>query len=140
MRVLAVVLLAYVTALAAEPSTEGKKLIQYGWDSPDTAFLRKNVKAMVNSPFDGMMLTVRPARGEGKLGGMDSLGWMVFRPEKFTPEMYQHAIDDLAAAKSAKFTDHFLAVISHPAESGFDWFDDQLWASVLHNIGNMAKV
>jgi hypothetical protein len=140
MRMIIALLLCAATALAAEPTTAGKKLIQYGWDSPDTAFLRKHLKEMENSPFEGIMLTVRPSRGEGTLGGMESLGWMMFRAPKFTPQQYEHAVDDLKAAKSAKFTDHFLAVISHPSESGFDWFDDELWGTVLHNIGALAKV
>ena len=49
--------------MAFEPSTQGKKLIQYGWDSPDTAYLRKNLKRMERSPFDGIMLTVRQQAG-----------------------------------------------------------------------------
>ena len=135
------VMTAAAQTKAFEASTQGKKLIQYGWDSPDTAYLRKNLRRMERSPFDGIMLTVRPQRGgEGKLGGMDSLGWMVFKPKKFTSEMYLHAIEDLKAARSRKFTDHFIAVVSHPDASGLDWFDDAAWATVAHNIGALAKV
>ena len=85
-------------AQSTSPTASGKKLIHYGWDSPDTAFLRKNLKKIEASPFDGIILTIRPQSGEGKLGGMDSLGWMAFTPTPFEPAQYEHAVKDLAAA------------------------------------------
>ncbi|HEX8523907.1 MAG TPA: hypothetical protein VF669_16755 [Tepidisphaeraceae bacterium] len=136
---LAVLLLAPGRA-GAEPTLTGKKLLQYGWDSPDTAYYRKNLKAMERSPFDGILLTVRPAKGEGKLGGSDSLGWLTFGSDKFKPEQYQHAIEDLQASKSSKFTDNFIAIISQPPATGLNWFDDAAWATVAHNVRAIAHV
>ena len=134
---------SYSLALAAppagEPTTRDKKLIQYGWDAPDTAYLRKHVKRMEASPFDGIVLTVRPAAGEGKLGGTDSLSWTAFQRKRFTPDNYEHAIADLKAAASKKFTDNFIAIVSQ-TDADFDWFDDAAWADVLHNVAIMGRI
>ncbi len=107
-------------------TTVGKKLIQYGWDAPDSAYLRKHAKRMAAaSPFDGVVVTIRSERGEGKLGGTDALSWSAFRDEgRFKPQQFEHAIEDLKAAKaeSTRFTDNFIALISHPNDAkGLDW-------------------
>jgi hypothetical protein len=124
-----------------EPSTGAKKLIQYGWDTPGTAFLRKHLKQFEASPFDGIVITVRAKPGDERLGGdtAKSLAWTAWQRRRFMPEDYQHAIEDLKAAKSQKLTDNFIAVISQPG-AGFDWFDDAAWADVLHNITIMTRI
>ncbi|MDQ3441617.1 MAG: hypothetical protein M3478_14840, partial [Planctomycetota bacterium] len=104
-----------------------------------------HVKRMEDtSPFNGLVITVRAQKGEGKLGGTEALGWMAFHGDgRFKPEQYEHAIDDLRAAKagSKQFTDNFIALIGHPNETkGLDWFDDAAWAEVNHNVGIIAKI
>jgi hypothetical protein len=131
---------ACAEAPAHEPTTRDKKLIQYGWDTPDTAYLRKHLKRMEeSSPFDGLVIAARALAGEGKLGGTDSLAWTAFQRKRFTPDNYEHAIADLKASTSKKFTDNFLALISQ-TDMDFDWFDDAAWADVMHNIRIMARV
>ncbi len=38
----------------------GKKLIEFGWDEPDTAFMREQDAEMERSPFDGCGYTETP--------------------------------------------------------------------------------
>ena len=144
MRYLPLVLILTITSLVpaqTQPTTSGKKLIQYGWDSPDTVFYRKHLKQIEASPFDGIVLTVRNARGEGALGGNQNvLGWSAFNVDRFKPKEYQHAIEDLIASKSTKLTDNFIALVSQPPDQGFDWFDDAHWKVVLYNVRMLAQV
>jgi len=117
------------------PSTKGKKLIEYGWDCPNTAFLRKNIRQMEKRPFDGVIFQVAN-QDPNKLFGNKSLGWGTFGKYRFQPEDYQRAIEDLKATKFEKFTDNFVQVISMP---GIDWFDSE-WESVCHNIKVLARI
>jgi len=133
------VLMGYGTISFGDSKTAEKKLIEYGWDCPDTAYVRANIAEMEKSPFGGVVILVRTKAGEPKLGGTeDVLGWKVFGKEKFTEDQIQHAIDDLAATPRTKLTDNFIQVISNPGN--LDWFDDAAWESVLHNIRLMARV
>src|SRR3954470_540542 len=69
------VLLASVAG--AEPATRpaatrpsgtvaGKRLIEFGWDEPDTAFLRRHLAEMRATPFDGCVFHTKYLKGDGK--------------------------------------------------------------------------
>ena len=40
-------------AIQRRASASQKRLIEFGWDEPDTAFLRRHIAQMERSPFDG---------------------------------------------------------------------------------------
>ncbi len=126
----------YAVSISAAPlnqTTAGKKLIEYGWDCPNTAFVRQNIRQMEKRPFDGVIIRVTRT---GPNGAEDTLGWRVFSRTRFVPADYEPAIADLAAVRFEKFTDNFIQVISMP---GIDWFDPE-WSAVAHNAGVMARV
>jgi hypothetical protein len=71
-------LLATISAAvdAHEPrqgKTQGKKLIEWGWDEPDTKFMRTNIAQMEQFPFDGLVFHVNSSKG-GKLH-LGDVGW-----------------------------------------------------------------
>jgi hypothetical protein len=124
------------TPLAAQPGPEkdslkGKKLIEWGWDEPDTKFMRENIEKMEQYPFDGLVFHATSGRG-------DNLAWEVWGSKKFAPDDFQQAVDDLKAIKFSRFTDRFLRVNVTPAN--VDWFDDDAWACVVNNFGVAAQV
>src|SRR5690606_12365027 len=43
-----------------------KKLIELGWDKPDAASLRKNLKQMEQSPFNGVIVNVKGTNDKGE--------------------------------------------------------------------------
>src|SRR5437763_795483 len=43
-----------------------KKLIEFGWDEPDTSFLRRHVDAVERAPFDGCVFHVVASDAQGK--------------------------------------------------------------------------
>src|SRR4051794_1391372 len=60
-------------AKAAEPAAapasrplSDKKLIEFGWDEPDTAFMRQHVAEMEATPFDGCVFHANYLKGEGE--------------------------------------------------------------------------
>jgi hypothetical protein len=62
-------------ATAQQPSCEknsvkGKKLIEWGWDEPDTKFMRENIEKMEQYPFDGLVFHDERHEGQSLLGGV----------------------------------------------------------------------
>ena len=49
--------------VSAQEPAKAKKLIEWGWDEPDTKFMRQNVEKMEQFPFDGVILHVTSCKG-----------------------------------------------------------------------------
>jgi hypothetical protein len=112
---------------SADNRPQSKKLIEWGWDEPDTKFMRANIQQMEQFPFDGLVFHVN--------GG---LTWEIWGSRRFSLNDFKPALDDLAATKFRRFTDRFLRVNVTPGK--VDWFDDPAWATVLNNSGVAAQV
>jgi hypothetical protein len=60
--------------LALTPQQDGKKLIEFGWDEPDPAFMRAHAEQMEKSPFDGCVFH------------LNGFTWEVWGAKKFSRE------------------------------------------------------
>lgn len=131
------ILLLAVTASvnAARNPRAGKKLIEYGWDVPNSYFLKTNIEKMEQIPFDGIV--IRGVTYQTPNGGPELLAWRVFSRHKFQPADYQHVIDDVKSIKFTRFKDNFIEMCSHPGE--VDFFDPD-WDIAVHNARCMAKI
>ncbi len=107
-----------------------KKIIEWGWDEPDTKFLRDNIEAMERLPFDGLVFHVVSSRG-------GNLVWEMWGSRRFQLDEFEHAIDNLRATEFRRFTDRFLRVNVTPGS--VDWFDDE-WSVVLGNFEVAAQI
>jgi hypothetical protein len=108
-------------------------LVEFGWDEPDTAFLRRHIATMERTPFDGCVYHVA---ARGKAGQLENFSWKFWGNHAFTESDLAPALDDLKATPFARFKHNFLRVNTAPAE--LDWFDDH--AAVLANARLAAKV
>lgn len=129
---LLLLLALFCTSSASAATPGGKKIIEYGWDAPTTAYVREHVRDMEKLPFDGVVIKVMSSPAEHG----DPLGWQVASGKKFEPPQYEHAIADLRATKFARLTDNFVQVIFAP---GIGWFDSD-WSSLAHNAACLARV
>ncbi len=120
-------LLMLTLALAVIPGlwADGpeKKLIEYGWDVPTPAFIRANLPAMEQQPFDGVIF-----RLEG--------GGNVLEPEAWPREKFAADYDNLRQIEWARMTDNFLIMW---AASTQDWFNDDHWRAVENNTALVAR-
>jgi len=114
----------------AKPAVR-KKVIEWGWDEPDTKFMRENIAKMEEAPFDGVVFHAMSGSGV-------NLSWEVWGNRKFEIAEFKQAIEDLRGTKFQRFTDRFLRVNITPAH--IDWFDDAAWANVANNFGVAAHV
>ena len=114
--------------------TPRRKLIEWGWDEPDTAFLRANIRGMETTPFDGCVFSVR--HGAGGRGG--SFTWEFWGRRRFDRADVAHAFADLRETRFRRFREMFLRVNVTPGD--LDWFDD--FSSVIANArlaGELAR-
>src|ERR1043166_6478729 len=74
-----------------------KKLIEFGWDEPDTRFMREHAAEMEQSPFDGCVFHMDARKPDG--GSKGSFTWGAWGTRIFTEEELRAGIDDLKAAK-----------------------------------------
>jgi hypothetical protein len=112
-----------------------KKLIEFGWDEPDTAFMRKHIAQMEKTPFDG---TVFHLNFRDDKGAMQNYVWHTWSTRAFTEFDFQHAIDDLKNTPLKKFTHNFLRFNTTPAN--VDWFDDAAFAAITNNARLAARI
>jgi hypothetical protein len=108
----------------AQPLPPAKKLIEYGWDVPTPDYVRQNIRAMEELPFDGLIFRLPHDAG------------VIFTPEKRDEALFAQAFEDCRNIEWRKFTDNFLCLY---AASTMDWFSDPDWEAVRHNLGIVAK-
>jgi hypothetical protein len=128
-------LIAGLGAAADNAPLPRKKLIMSGWDEPDAAQFRRDIRQFEQYPFDGVILTVPGTRPDGTpLTSHDNL----FSAEPWTEAMFAGALADLKATHSTNITDNFLMLWSLPAS--VDWLDDPGWAIITEKFRIMARI
>jgi len=115
-------------SLAEQPA---KKVIEWGWDEPDTKFIRENIGTMEQHSFDGLIFHVNSSKG-------GNFTWEMWGGRKYDLGEFQHATENLKATNFQRFTDRFLRVNVTPGTT--EWFDDEAWKVVLNNFGVAAQV
>ncbi len=111
----------------------GKKLIEFGWDEPDTGFMRRHRDQLEQSPFDGCVFHIT-ARGANR--APESFTWLCWGRRRFTEAELEPALADLAALAGSRFRHNFLRFNVTPAD--LDWFDDH--TAVVSNARLAARL
>jgi hypothetical protein len=119
----------------AESAAAGrtKKLIEFGWDEPDPAFMREHIAELERSPFDGCVFHINYRRPGGKTGRFT---WEAWGKQAFTEADVQDALDDLKSTPFKRFKHNFLRFNTTPAD--LDWFDDH--TAVINNARLAARI
>jgi len=126
-------------------------LIQWGQTTPDSTLLAKHAAYFESYlPFDGIVIPINQKRYAGRYGHtavniLPTEHWPLhhtaFDHRKIDPNEYQHVIDDLTSAKFKKFTHNFIGLKTYPhMHFAMNWFDDELWDRLLHNVGVLAWI
>ena len=120
-------------AAAGGTTVKPKKVIEFGWDEPDTAFMREHITEMERTPFDGCVFHLLYAKPDGSSGNFT---WECWGRRAFTEAELQPALDDLKATPWHRFTHNFLRFNTTPGD--IDWFDD--FSAVLNNARLGAQI
>ena len=117
-----------------------RKVIVYGWQLgfTDVKSLRRNAGLMQRQPFDGIMFSLF-YNGHPR-------DHAFIHSTRLSDADFAPAAKELAAIKWTTFTDNFLVVKAGErfllkGEPGrLDWFDDQQWKNIYHNIAVVTRV
>lgn len=133
---IALLLITCPVALSADSAgAKQKKLIEFGWDEPDTAYMRAHVAEMEASPFDGVVFEIKYLKDGKADGPFVSEAW---GKRAFTAADVQPARDDLRATPFKRLTENFLRFDVTPGD--VDWFDDDGYRTVAANAKLAAEV
>jgi hypothetical protein len=117
---------------ASRPVRPAKKLIEFGWDEPDTSFMRRHHAQLQRSPFDGCVFHVQTRSAKGTL---ENFTWLAWGRRRFSLAALQPALDDLESIAPASARRNFLRFNVTPAD--LDWFDD--YEAVVNNARLAAR-
>jgi hypothetical protein len=131
-RSFAFALLALALCGSDDP-TPRRSLIEFGWDEPDTKFLRTHLAELERTPFDGCVFHVDAGVRDGKPA---SLTWEGWGKRTFVENDVRASRNDLRAIQPKRFTRNFLRFNCSPGD--IDWFDD--FAPVLANARLAASL
>jgi hypothetical protein len=124
--------IVFASHLAAA-DLKSKKLVEFGWDEPGTAFLREHIAEMERTPFDGCVFHADYNQANGRKG---SFTWDCWGTNAFSEADLKEAFDDLRATRSRRFKQNFLRFNTTPAK--LDWFDDH--AAIMNNARVAARL
>ena len=135
---------AVAEAQAWGPRQDPPMVISISWSSPDVRYFRQHITAWEERPFTGTLVHLyewpyAPA-GCVEMGSGRGVSWSVFQPKRFGADMLADTLENLKAAPVTRCRDNFLWVVSFLGGGHFDWFDEERWATVLHNIESLARV
>src|SRR5438093_12211734 len=111
--------LCRLAAPASIAAANVKRLIEFGWDEPDTGFMREHIAEMERTPFDGCVFHLLYTEPNGSRG---NFMWEDWGKRRFTEAELQPALEDLQATPLHRFTHNFLRFNVTPGD--VDWFDD----------------
>ena len=126
-------LLCFIAALSIHAADTKKRLIEFGWDEPDTKYLREHISEMEQLPFDGCVFHVTYKKASG---GQASFTWDSWSTNSVTKTELAPALEDLKATSFKRFTCNFLRFNVTPAN--LDWFDDH--SAILNNARLAAEL
>jgi len=112
---------------------KAKKLIEFGWDEPNTDFMRTHISEMEKTPFDGCVFDLYYTKTGGAKDRFISECW---GKKKFSEAELQQSAEDLRNTKFTRFTENFLRFDVTPGD--VDWFDD--FSAVISNANLAAKI
>src|SRR5882762_551505 len=130
---LVIIILVGISSIHAAERPASKKLIEFGWDEPDTVFMRQHIAEMEKTPFDGCVFHIDYMKPNGRGG---SFMWECWDTRSFTAEELNASLEDLKATKFTRFTHNFLRFNTSPGK--LDWFED--FSAIVNNARLAAKV
>jgi hypothetical protein len=132
-RAAAVAALVLTGACALGAASPGKKLIEFGWDEPDTRFMREHIAQLQASPFDGCVFHVsfRLANGTQR-----NFSWDLWGRNRIPAALLDSARADLVATRFGRFRENFLRVNVTPGD--LDWFEDH--SALMSNLELAARL
>lgn len=108
----------------------GKRMLEFGWNTPRLQAMPEYIEAAQNTPFDGLILDIETPLHEA------GLSWTIYTNTRIDAEPLEILAQDMKDFPWGKLTDNFLRVNIAPGE--VDWFDD--YDAILFNLEAVARL
>lgn len=118
-------------SIEAGENKQGRKLIEWSADEPDTKYIRHHWQTMDQQPFDGFVFRLATPSGEQMM-------WQMWGGKNFQRSEFDHCLDNLKTAEFQRLQDRFIRVNVTPGR--VDWFDDDAWEGILNNFRIAARI
>ena len=119
----------YVGCVNTQANTQAqkmpKKLIEFGWDVPTSAFVKQNIQQMEKRPFNGIVIKLEGAK-------------KVFLHKPYDPKQFTQDSQNLQATTFSKFKDNFV-LMGATTDEEWDWFSESDWKATEQNLHLFAK-
>ena len=89
-------------------------------------------------PFDGVMLKIEYSVAEDGSGG-GSVGHSILGRDEYTEDMVKEFVDEMRAAGLRKLTQNLVYLSLRTGCGRMNYFDDEWWKAIQHNIRLVAK-
>ena len=120
----ATLLLIIISLAAFAQNKQEKKLLEFGWDYPNSSFIAHNIHHMQEVPFDGTVFS------------FDKGIYNAFDSAKLPDATFDY--DILSKIEWQKLTDNFL-FMRGASYSGAHWLDDNIWNQIIENLKKVSK-
>ncbi len=164
---LTAVLALVVPAIARDEGEKPRVIVEWGHNTPDTTYLRRNTADCERLPVDGIAtwvcwprskhgrLAIKPVEKKFDASGRElpvytlpsgrpvgdyQLGRRITGRDRITAEMCAAAITDLKATDFRRFNHMLINVLLANNGEPMNWFDDEQWDIIFHNIEAIARV
>ncbi|MFA6930540.1 MAG: hypothetical protein WCT05_09440 [Lentisphaeria bacterium] len=126
-----------------------KKLIKFGWDTPNTEFLLEHLSEIEDNmeSYDGLGINMNSSSQKipsesGTYSHPAGSTAMWFHDWKWERSFFEKEIEHLKQANAASrhLKHNFIMTNSGIYKARFDWFDDGLWEVICHNFSLMAGI
>jgi hypothetical protein len=108
-----------------EQNAAGKKLLEWGFDSPTPEYLRDNLSIMQGQPFDGIVFRLRRE------------AYSIFQTTPLSEAELK--LDILSSVQWGQYSHNFLKLGATDSSKTFDWFNDEEWNVISSNLGLYSK-
>ncbi len=124
----------WISSASAQDSQIRKKLIESGWDAPDSHRFSNFLPEIDGRPFDGAVLEIAGTdlkqRAVAMTWAFSSVPWQL--------EWFRSPVSRLQFCKPRNVTDNFLMLTANPGD--IDWFDDAGWSQIVQHWRIAARV
>lgn len=126
---------AFSCLLLSAAPRPAKKVIYYGWDTPETNRFVAEFDAMKNLPFAGYVFCLDGTDSQGRFQGGMILTRRRYEEAGF--EALKPNLQKIAGMLQETPRELFAMIWSNPED--ISWFDDEGWSAILHNTRLLAR-
>lgn len=121
------------------PHLQGK-IIEFGWDWPDSNYLHDNIENMEQTAFDGILVDATTNSDE-RLSGLNGTRYWFDKYLSLDIDDFSEMVATINDTSFTRFTDNFIHVMMSIDSSLITWYDSEsYWNTMLIKCETLGKI